>query len=102
MTDTPADGRDRPNPSPAELRRDPVRARREQVANAALIGQRIGYLLFGAAVALFVVGFAVGFSGAFVGAIVACLAVGSAVLAPAIVLGYAAKAAEKEDRQLGR
>jgi F0F1-type ATP synthase membrane subunit c/vacuolar-type H+-ATPase subunit K len=34
--------------------------------------------------------------------VVACLIVGSAVLAPAIVLGYAARAAEREDREAGR
>ena len=49
----------------------------------------------------FVIGFAVGFEGAFVAVIVACLIVGSIVLAPAIVLGYAVKAAEREDRERG-
>jgi hypothetical protein len=37
-----------------------------------------------------------------VAAVVACLVVGSAVLAPAIVLGFAARAAEREDREAGR
>ena len=49
----------------------------------------------------FVIGFVVGFEGAFVAVIVTCLIVGSAVLAPAIVLGYAVKAAEREDRERG-
>ena len=51
--------------------------------------------------ALFVVAFVVGFTGPLVAAIVGALVVGSLLLAPAIVLGYAVKAAEKEDRARG-
>ena len=80
---------------------DPVRARRARIARLVELGQRIGYSLFGLAVALFVVGFIVGYSGAVVAVIVAALVVGSAVLAPAIVFGYAVKAAEREDRERG-
>jgi hypothetical protein len=90
VTDEPATGAD-----------DPIRARRAQVARWALLANRIGYLLFGVAVALFVVAFLVGFTGALVTAIVASMVVGSLLLAPAIVLGYAVKAAEKEDRARG-
>jgi len=81
---------------------DPVRARRARIARAVEIGQRVGYALFGIAVVGFVIGFAVGFDGAFVAVVVTCLLLGSAVLAPAIVLGYAVKAAEREDREHGR
>ena len=49
-----------------------------------------------------VVGFVTGYSDFLVAVIVTSLAVGSAVLAPAIVFGYAVKAAEREDRELGR
>jgi hypothetical protein len=49
----------------------------------------------------FFVGFAVGYTGALVTAIVASLLVGSIVLAPSIVFGYAVKAAEREDRERG-
>jgi hypothetical protein len=80
---------------------DPVRVRRAQVARWALLANRVGYLLFGVAVALFVLAFVIGFTGPLVAAIVASLVVGSALLAPAIVLGYAVKAAEKEDRARG-
>jgi hypothetical protein len=80
---------------------DPVRARREQVARGALLASRIGYLLFGVAVALFVIAFLVGFSGPVAVAIIAAMVAGSLLLAPAIVIGYAAKAAEKEDRARG-
>jgi hypothetical protein len=85
------------DPSPA----DPFLARRRQFARGAELAQRIGYGLFGAAVVLFVVGFVAGFTGGVVTAILVALGVGSALLAPAIVLGYAVKAADREDRERG-
>ncbi len=45
--------------------------------------------------------FAFGFKGPIVTAITVCLVVGSILLAPAIVLGYAVKAAERDDRERG-
>jgi hypothetical protein len=81
---------------------DPVLARRARIARLTELGQRIGYALFGLAIVLFIVGFVGSFSDLLVTMIVACLGVGSAVLAPAIVFGYAVKAAEREDRELGR
>jgi hypothetical protein len=80
---------------------DPVRVRRAQVARWSLLANRIGYLLFGLAIALFVIAFAISFNGTMVTLITICLVVGSILLAPSIVLGYAVKAAEKEDRQNG-
>ena len=47
-------------------------------------------------------GFAAGFTDAVVLVIEICLLVGSVVLAPAIVFGYAVKAAERDDREHGR
>jgi hypothetical protein len=85
----------------SDLPADPVRVRRARIARWVELGQRVGYALFGLAVVGFVVGFAVGFDGPFVGLVVACLIVGSLVLAPAIVFGYAVKAAEREDRERG-
>jgi hypothetical protein len=81
---------------------DPVRARRAQVARWTLLANRIGYLCFAVAVAVFVVGFAIGFRGALVAVVVVSLVVGSLLLAPSIVLGYAIKAAERDDREHGR
>ena len=81
---------------------DPVRARREQIARAAAMGQRVGYALFGAAVVAFIVGAVAGFSAGVVVVVVVALVLGSVVLAPAIVLGFAARAAEREDREAGR
>ena len=80
---------------------DPVRVRRAQVAHWTLIANRVGYLLFGLAIALFVIAFAFSFNSTMVTLITICLVVGSILLAPAIVLGYAVKAAEKEDRKRG-
>jgi hypothetical protein len=80
---------------------DPVRERRARIAKLVELGQRVGYGLFGVAIVGFVIGFAVGFSGAFVAVVVTSIVVGSLVLAPAIVFGYAVKAAEREDRERG-
>jgi hypothetical protein len=81
---------------------DPVLERRRRIAGLVRLGQRVGYGLFGLAILLFVVGLVVGFGGAVTPGIVASIVVGSIVLAPAIVFGYAVKAAEREDRQQGR
>lgn len=81
---------------------DPVRARRAQWARAASFGQRVGYALFLVAVAAFFVGLVVGWSDDFSTVVVSCLVGGSVFLAPAIVLGYAVKAAERDDREAGR
>lgn len=81
---------------------DPVRAQRARWEKAASLGQRVGYLLFLGAVVAFFVGLVVGWSEGFSTVIVACLVAGSVLLAPAIVVGYAVKAAEREDREAGR
>jgi predicted membrane protein len=81
---------------------DPVLRRRAQIARLADLGQKVGYALFGVAVVAFVVAAVAGFSPAWVTVIVVAMVVGSIVLAPAIVLGFAAKAADREDREVGR
>ena len=80
---------------------DPVIVRRRRLARWADRGQRAGYALFGAAIVLFVVGFVVGFSSGMVTAVVLALVAGSLVLAPAIVIGYAVRAADRDDRDRG-
>lgn len=77
---------------------DAVLVRRARIAAWVEIGQRLGYSLFLVAVVVFVVGFSIGYAGWMVTTIVASLVTGSIVLAPAIVFGYAVKAAEREDR----
>jgi multisubunit Na+/H+ antiporter MnhG subunit len=81
---------------------DPVRMRRAQIAHAASLAQKIGYLLFAIAVVIFFIGFFGGFTGGIVTAVVVLMAIGSALLAPAIVAGYAVKAAERDDFENGR
>jgi predicted membrane protein len=86
------------NPDPGPV--DPILVKRARIARLAELGQRIGYLLFGAAIVAFFVAFFVGFNSGWVTFIVTCMAVGSCFLAPAIVAGYAVKAADREDRGL--
>lgn len=80
---------------------DPVLRRRDQARRAATVAQRVGWLLYGLAVVVFVVGFAVDFTTVTVTAVVAFLVVGSLLLAPGIVLGYAVRAADRDDRERG-
>lgn len=86
---------------PSRRAADPVRARRQLVARWTLIANRVGYLFFGVAIAVFVMAFVLSFTPAVVTVITICLVAGSVLLAPAIVLGYAVKAAERDDRERG-
>ncbi len=81
---------------------DPVLAKRARAARLAALGQRTGYLLLLCAVVAFGVGAVQGFTGVTVTLVVVLLALMTLVLAPAIVLGYAVKAADREDREQGR
>lgn len=81
---------------------DPIVVKRQLYARLARLGQRLGYVCLLIAIVAFGVGFAFGFpslavSISFAGLIGACV-----VMPPAIVAGYAVKAAEREDRQAGR
>jgi len=80
---------------------DPIRARRQQVARWTRLANRLGYLCFGIAILTFIVGFIVSFNGTVSAIVVGAMIVGSVLLAPAIVLGYAVKAAERDDRERG-
>ena len=80
---------------------DPVRRRRAQVAKWTLLANRLGWLLMALAMALFVMAFAFGFAGPIVTAVTVSLLAGCVLLAPSIVLGYAVKAAEREDAERG-
>ena len=73
-------------------------ARRARISRLVDMAQRIGYTLWLIAIAVFVVGAIAGFEPAMVTVVVGCLAVGSALLAPAIVIGYGVKAADRADR----
>ena len=65
------------------------------------MANRLGYLCFAIAIVTFIIGFIVSFNGAVSAVVVASMIVGSVLLAPAIVLGYAVKAAERDDRERG-
>jgi hypothetical protein len=81
---------------------DPVRDQRARVAKWVLIANRVGYLFWGVALAVFFIGFGIGFHAAVAATVVATLIAGAVLLAPSIILGYAVKAAEKDDRLHGR
>jgi hypothetical protein len=87
---------------PADPPADPVRARRARVARLARLGQRLGYALYGVATVAFFIGFARGFDDSTVLVIEIGLVAGSILLAPSIVVSFAVRAAEREDRELGR
>jgi hypothetical protein len=87
---------DPPSPSgPASS--DPVRARRAAVAKWNTLATRIGYALYLVAVVMFFVALATSFTQGKVTVITTSMIIGSLLLAPAIVVGYAVKAAEKDD-----
>jgi hypothetical protein len=80
---------------------DPILEQRARVARLVAVAKRVGYLLFAAAVVFVLAGLAAGFPGwAAVGATVTLIG-GCVVLAPAILLGYAVKGAERHDRERG-
>jgi hypothetical protein len=80
---------------------DPIRRRRAQVARWTLLANRIGYVLLAIAVALFFAALIVGFSAAMATLVIVTLISACVLLAPSIVLGYAVKAAERDDRERG-
>ena len=65
------------------------------------LANRLGYLCFAIAIVTFVIGFIVSFNATVSTIVIASMIVGSVLLAPAIVLGYAVKAAERDDRERG-
>jgi hypothetical protein len=77
---------------------DPVLVRRARIGRLVDIGQRVGYSLWLVAIVVFVVGAVTEFRPAMVTIVIGCLAAGSALLAPAIVIGYGVKAADRADR----
>lgn len=81
---------------------DEVLATRARVSSLVTAGKRVGYSLWLVAMVLFFVLFFTDFDGPLVGVVVACLIVGSVILLPAIVMGYAVRAANREDRAQGR
>ncbi|MGB9348041.1 MAG: hypothetical protein WCA90_18555 [Ilumatobacteraceae bacterium] len=89
------------NPSSPSDAIDPVRVRRAQVAKWTLLANRVGYLFVAVSMALFVIAFAVGFSSTMASLVIVSFVIGCILLAPSIIVGYAVKAAEREDRERG-
>jgi len=81
---------------------DPVLVQRARASRLAELGQRIGYTLFGVAIIGFFLGLATDFSDTIASIVVAAMITGSIVLAPAIIAGYAVRAATKDDLEHGR
>jgi hypothetical protein len=98
MAGTPSP-EDVPTQPTAATAADPVLVKRRQMARFADLGQRIGYGLFGVAIVLFLVAMVTDLPGAIVTAIIITMVLGSLVLAPAIVVGYGVRAADREDRE---
>jgi len=77
---------------------DPVRERRERIARLAATARKTGWAFFALACVVFVAGLVIGLSGLVVVVVVGSLALGSALLLPAIIVGFGVTAAEREDR----
>jgi hypothetical protein len=86
---------------PALATDDPVRRRRAQVRRLVSVASRTGYAILAIGVVTFFVALATDFNGTMATIVIACLIVASILLAPAIVLGYAVKAADRDDRERG-
>ena len=79
---------------------DPILRSRERARSLANLGKRCGYGCFGAAVIVFLFHYYIDGSSVLTSITVALLIIGSLILAPAIILGYAANAADREDQGL--
>ncbi len=77
---------------------DPILVQRARLVRLARLGQRLGYLAYLVAIGVFAVGLTTGFTDAFAVTLVVLLVAGSFVLAPAIILHYAVRAAADEER----
>ncbi len=98
MTSTPQPSKQAPT---VDVSSDPVRAKRAVIDRWTKLAKRIGYLSFGVSIVAVFAGLATSFSPLVGQLATGGLVVGSFLLAPSIVLGYAIKAAEKEDRVNG-
>ncbi len=78
---------------------DPILAKRARVARATSLALRAGGLSYALAVVLFMVAVARGFPPVLTTSITMLLVIGSVLLAPAMVIHYAVKAADRADRE---
>lgn len=80
---------------------DPVLIKRAKIAKWTLLANRVGYLFVALSMALFIIAFAIGFNSTMATLVVIAFLIGFALLLPSIILGYAVKAAIREDRENG-
>ncbi len=77
-----------------------LKEQRSKVAKYVKLGKRTGYSLWLIAIVLFFSLFFSDFDGPLVGLLLVCLIAGCVILLPSIVLSYAVRAAEREERNL--
>lgn len=77
-------------------------ARRERIGRLAAAGRKLGFALYGFALVLVTAGMASTLTGTVAALATACLVAGSVLLAPAIVVGYGVRAADRDDRVVRR
>lgn len=78
---------------------DPLVARRARLARLASLGRQVGYSTFALSIGLLVLGLATDFTDGISAVVIGLLVGGSAVLAPAILLHYAVRGAEREETE---
>ena len=79
------------------IEHDPILAKRAKFSTAADWGKKLGYSLFGLAMVAFFVGLFTNFNDVWGWIVIASLIAGSVLLLPAIIVGYAVKAAHRDD-----
>lgn len=87
--------------SEAMAPRDPVRQRRARIDAWARVARRAGYAALAVSSAAVATGATTTFTPLLSSVATGALVAGSVLLAPAIVVGYAVKAAERDDRERG-
>lgn len=80
---------------------DPILEQRERVRRLANTAKRVGYALFLVSMVLFFVALATDLPESLVTGATVALIGGCIVLAPAILLGYAVKGAERDEAERG-
>ena len=73
--------------------------RRQQASLIANTGRKIGYSIFFLSLIIFAIGFTVEFNNLVAKTLTVLLIVGSIVLAPSILLHYAVRGAEREEKE---
>ncbi len=86
---------------PIDPSTDPVRIKRAKIAKWTSLANRVGYLFVVLAMALFFMAFAFGFTSVMATLVIISLVIGCVLRAPSIILGYAVKAADRDDRERG-